>query len=583
MATFYLLDHSLKNAGGHHYDYAKHVLHVAERAGYQVVLATHRSFRPAGHLPAAWAVLPVYRYPTYARYAFCSGWKGGAIGTNGRLLTSEASLGGRSAGGWSELWGRPDRARRIRAFSQSCHAVFELHPLTDGDQVFIPTLSDFDLLGLSQYLRGESETLLADWHLQFHFNVLEGREPEYAAQSRRVYLLRRQFEAALSDLADHRLHFYATTEQLARQYNLLDVATFTPLPYPINEDFHPPQERPERGPLRITSAGAVRPEKGQRFLAELATELWQDCFATGRLQLAVQCKRGHVSKSPRRVISTPSKSQAAAHFGRVEELTNDPVAYLEHPLSAADYQKLIHHTDIGLLLYDSQRYYARHAGVLGEYLSAGVPVIVPAGCWLSEQITEAVQLHLDHLHAQATPPEQVAAPGTWPLPPDASDVLISFDWPQAHRPGTFLRIVAEQADQEQRLVGRAETILSLRTNGRPTRALFHLELDCRSLHLSWWDAYGAQQLCLGEPRVQALRGGRAAGGAFPAGQVGLIAAAPAQVPRLVREIMKHYAHYRQTARLFSRQWHQAHKPERTFQTLLSRLPGASLPRAARAA
>jgi hypothetical protein len=43
-AKFPLIDHSLKAIGGHHYDYALHILQAAEQVGFEIHLATHRGF-----------------------------------------------------------------------------------------------------------------------------------------------------------------------------------------------------------------------------------------------------------------------------------------------------------------------------------------------------------------------------------------------------------------------------------------------------------------------------------------------------------------------------------------------------------
>ena len=42
MSKFVLIDHSLKQIGGHHYEYAIHILTAAHEAGYEPVLAVYR-------------------------------------------------------------------------------------------------------------------------------------------------------------------------------------------------------------------------------------------------------------------------------------------------------------------------------------------------------------------------------------------------------------------------------------------------------------------------------------------------------------------------------------------------------------
>src|SRR5262245_14652597 len=61
MQKFVLVDHSLKDLGGHYYRYASCVLAAAERAGFQPVLATHRDFHEFDALPRTWTAHAVFR------------------------------------------------------------------------------------------------------------------------------------------------------------------------------------------------------------------------------------------------------------------------------------------------------------------------------------------------------------------------------------------------------------------------------------------------------------------------------------------------------------------------------------------
>ena len=64
MPNFVVIDHSIKDLGGHHYGYAAHVLRAAERAGYQPVLATNRKFANSAEAP--WPILRVYEFDFWA-------------------------------------------------------------------------------------------------------------------------------------------------------------------------------------------------------------------------------------------------------------------------------------------------------------------------------------------------------------------------------------------------------------------------------------------------------------------------------------------------------------------------------------
>jgi hypothetical protein len=580
--TFYLIDHSLKDFGGHHFDYATLILRAAEVSGFDVILATNRRFHADGRFPDSWRVLPLFRYHAYSRYSVHGGWQDGALGLDGRrlsLLSTRRFLDIGVVNRWWRLWN----------FEKACRELFTQAPLSGGDQVFIPTLSEFDLLGLVRFLKSCGDTTKADWHLQFHFSFLNGRDPEYDRQHEVQSQFQRQFQGALRQLEGHRLHFYTTTEELARQYNRLGVADFHPLTYPIRGVFHPPRSRRINTPLRVTSAGAVRPEKGQQHLSELVTRLWTDYFAAGKLQLAIQCKSTRFSRSPRRVVDSADVGRLNARFRLPDEDCHDPVIYIRHPIDSKDYVRLIRGSDVGLLMYDQHRYYGRHAGVLGEYLSAGVPVIVPAGCWLAEQLAGPIHSHLDSLlgrpdsynlameeaedaaTVRPTPESSRGFTKTEPftcrvrLPPQASDLLLGFSWLEPQAAGTYVQVTARQYDSRRREVSCATTIASRR---QPASMLFHLHTHSELVELQWSTAYDDARALIAKPRAQPLLGPRRPGGHYPAGRVGLIAATPQEVPALLEDIYQHYEHYRQSSLAFSERWHRDHRPEKTLARLL---------------
>lgn len=64
MSRFILIDQSIVDIGGHHYEYAQHVLSAAQAAGYTPVLAAHKEFKSTG---APWKVFPAYRLGFWKR------------------------------------------------------------------------------------------------------------------------------------------------------------------------------------------------------------------------------------------------------------------------------------------------------------------------------------------------------------------------------------------------------------------------------------------------------------------------------------------------------------------------------------
>lgn len=605
MSTFYLLDHSLKGVGGHHFDYAFQVLQAASDAGWRIVLATNRRFHDRARLPADWLVESPFRFTTYCRFAGYQSSHGRAIRSlDPPRVESPLAAGidhgptgakpAESRRSWlSPGLDRVSRYWRLRHFASACRRLFRKYPLRAGDHVFLPTLSEFDLQGLLQFLASDPNSVLAQWHLQFHYNVYEGRETDYELQPERLAAMRDAFVLALRPIAGHRLHFYTTSSQLAGQYSRLQVGQFHNLTYPISAAFHVESQPAANGPLRVTCPGAVREEKGQTQLAEVLAQLWDDHFATGKLQLVVQSNKSWFQ------LPVPRRGSAVA--------AHDPVAYVPHPLAPREYVELIRQADIGLLLYDSRRYFARRAGILGELLSAGVPVIVPAGCWLSEQIAEAGFTYRDSLleHWPALechrleclpaelPPDRRAAPrpAAGPngissgaglelaVPAGATNLVVHWQRGLAQPPGSYVRLRADW-HRSATCTTRVEEIVGDRMGNRPASAGLVVPAGTRRVTLAWSNAYADEQLALQHVRAAFLDASRGPGGHCATSSVGVAFAEPAEVPRLLREMVQQNAHYRQSAQQFARSWQALHSAEQTVAQLLNRSQLAQQPVAA---
>ncbi len=635
MATFVLIDHSLKGMGEHHFDYAVHILRAAESAGYEIVLATNQRFQDRSSLPANWRLYPLFRYDMHSKFAFY-------IGNQRRrpvdplhrriIWTTEPS------NQWTPLAAALDlldvcravvhgreRRRRLNYFTAACEKLFQHVRLNRGDHVFLPSMTEFDFLGLVPYLKGAPDSQVADWHCQLHCPILEGRPPDHERQRDRVEAMRRHFREALRQVPDQRLHFYATTEQLADQCNHLRVAHFEELAYPVSKAFRqrPPSvpsshvafARPahaigaageaaladvapcQNRPLRVTCAGTIRKEKGQQHLVHLLNHLWNDYFATGKLQLVVQSDKPAYRLPLPNHPATPSKETESEPCPGIE-----PVLYAPYPLNPFEdkYVNLIRDSDIGLFLYDSDQYYARYSAILGEMLTAGVPVIVPAGCWLSEQIAEPTYDYLERLpqtlpvlgrlrttdvlwrNLYGTLEESSpiarnvrfgdalsAVTGELAVPNGSTDLLVTFRWARPTQPGAYIRLQSDQYDADGQRIGRSVNIVGQRRNGGDLPVLIHLQRKASRVRLTWKNAYNQELLSVEDVQIAFLSASELPSGRCPAGAVGLAAADPRHAIELLEEMEAHYAHYRATAAAFSDKWFQAHEPKRTVAHLMA--------------
>src|SRR4029077_6045186 len=74
---------------------------------------------------------------------------------------------------------------------------------------------------------------------------------------------------------------------------------------------------------------------------------------------------------------------------------------LRDPLDPQAYRALLLGAEIGLLPYRRKPYRARSSGVLAELLASGVPVLVPAGTWLSRQLAPAMRQHFREIRQRS--------------------------------------------------------------------------------------------------------------------------------------------------------------------------------------
>jgi hypothetical protein len=565
---FVLIDHSLQNLGGHHYPYAFSVLQAAQRAGWQPVLATHRSFRDQAALPADWQILPTFRYPSYSRYSF-----------NTQSPASAGSVRSWWSGARAWLAAR-GRARQSAAFAAGCGALLAKIALNEHDLLFIGTCSELDLQGLSALLQRDAGARRLNWHLQFHFGVFRGREPDYAAQHAAAAQMRSVLAAALRPLAGCRLHCYCTTRQLTAQYLRLGVGDFTTLPYPVHELFSAARAGARHNACaRIACLGHSRREKGYGQLTGLLRELWPQWLGTGRAQLLLQTHHRRQRRSLRR---------AARQLGAGSAAAGGALQFADFPLALEQYAQLLRSADIGLMLYDSETYYARCSGVLLEMLAAGVPVLVPAGCWLAEQLNEPNQLYLEALAArpeslQATTlslhsSDEAAGPNAGvatfsaqagaidcTLDPATSALLLEFRWLSPEEPGSYLRLELEQRAASTARASGSRAVVGQRTGGKLVRAMLRVPPGSTRVRINCRNAWATGALRIAGLRCLAWRGPPP-----PLGAVGLTYADAEQVGELLDELLSSLPHYRATAARHALECAPLHSADRVIAALVAR-------------
>ena len=525
LSRFFLIDQSLVDRGGHHYDYSTCIVAAANELGFETLVAANRKVSPDLTISGARAI-PAFTETVYQKDSCLAGLR-----HLKRSRQNPDSL--KTSTGWQRTKAifslrrfHHRRAWLVSKFAREFQSFFNKYPIAEDDHVFLTTVSELELMGLSHYLRANPSSVLATWHLQFHFNVFDGRTPEYDSQKITEALARSSFQASLAELTCHRLFFYTTSQPLADQYNRLDVGDFLPLPYPVAPEFAlqkrnaRPTDLNERydgksRALQFACPGQIRREKGcSDYLQPLVDKLWDSHLATGKIKIAIQRPRKKFMRKEKIELQSPLN---ANHSGEADTAADSPFKYYAHPLSRPDYIEFLKNSDCGLLMYDSRAYFSRRAGVLGEMLSCGKPLIVPAGSWLATQIAGHVFSHADSVEAESSKDSRrleieelewslknaPSSGGTisfdgqkhpfkFSLNRQRAERLmkIDFQWKWPSVAGTYCKVCVAQTDGAGNSVSEYIQIIGHRDGGGLPNAMFRMESTTETIHVTLSNAYG---------------------------------------------------------------------------------------------
>ena len=587
MAKFFVIDQSLDDVGGHHFDLVRLISLAAAKRDFDVTAGTHRTFnaRRLGFGPQK--TLPVFRNTTYTPLSHLGSLsKSRRRNSAGKDPDHKNNFLSRSFNRFREKRLRTSQNKYVCEFAQDCQELFQSTSLGEDDHALFLTMNELEFMGLAAFLSNNPETIQAHWHIVFHFGLFAGRPSAYHDQKQRVEKIRISMHSALSRVPYHQISFYASTDELVEQYRQLAIGYVQMLPYPVDQEIAgtratvtPLEPSNAPTPLRLTIAGGHRREKGKKEINEVASSIHRLRQQGNDLRLTIQRGKPRKFQSPEFNIDLP-----ATHLGEF-------VTIVDHPLPDDRYQEMIRQTDIGLLLYDNQAYYARRAGVLCEYLAAGCPVVVPSGCWLSQQIAEATHYHVEKMidqhqiadsidlsqlkHSsdnvpqsggifsfdQSLHPFQVTGVIEKPM----AAVAVQFEWHWPLEAGSFAGIGFTALDEHQQTIGIQRQIVGHREFNDVPNVLFPVPENTHSYRLDFTNAYENFTASLKNLRVTFLG---MPGQSIPKGAVGCSFVDYQSVSESVMEIVEHYDHYASTAAMFSKCWSMQHNADHTLDFLL---------------
>jgi hypothetical protein len=457
----------------------------------------------------------------------------------------------------------------VRCFTADTATATRKIGLEEGDLVFLPTVSEADLLGLGIYLRRHPGAARVTWHLLFRRDIYRGDETRYAEQEASLASLRGSFRAFRDKVGHLAVHFYTDTERLTAQYNRLGVFRFSTLPIPVSPHLCRPAAAGD-GAIRVTYAGDARTEKGYHLLPDLVRDVELLRPPDARVRYVFQSNFTFRIPEQQAPVIVARRS--------LQSFPAQMVQIIPDALTPEEYRNLVLSAGIMLLLYDRENYYARSSGLLAEALSAGIPVLAPAASWLSDQFEPAV---LDyHLGLKAHLPSWMPRPGVdlswsnpsgterdkWTLPLRAvlspprgtGYLLVTFRPTLSPSPGGPAHVLVS-VRSEGLAHSEMRCLVRLREDGRVSTGLFPLVRPLSPVVLELSDGLAERHLAVADLEVTALM---AEPGSQPLGAVGCAFADTSQAAFLLGDMIRHHAHYRKTAAAFARQWVGVHCPDR---------------------
>jgi hypothetical protein len=422
---FVVIEPSIKSEGGHYLQYALHVLRAAADEGFQPVLACHKDF--AGREVAGIEVHPAFsfgfwhRFETSHRQSRLAKYAGYPARIKNGLMVRFDSRWYYSKGYlalarfFGPLWAKRWLRRSIKLVALLPYLPFwlmratfrkaygfvtpHLEPkgddalqfstenaihtmaaelaalgknlqLHEGDHLLLATVSGAELHSVLDCLDHAPELKAATWHLVFRRNLRSHPMAQFGG-----------FESELVQNGldkwsqkNPNVQLYTDTDALTAEHNMLaNKRVFSTLPIPHVKS----RSTPFPGaPAVITYLGDARTEKGYQHLAEVVESVKVALLDSRKARFRLQSNFNTAAGDADCIISR--KELSLNHVDQVELITDAQ--------SEEQYWHSFESSHLVLIPYDVNNYSERSSGIFAEAVGMEVPVVVPAGTWMSRQL-----------------------------------------------------------------------------------------------------------------------------------------------------------------------------------------------------
>ena len=373
-----ILDPSLKDMGGHFYEYDAALSLAALRRAMPTSIYAHKSGTSGLAVPG------VKIHPWFSTEWTATGGRAriAALFLLGKLPVAWRAPLARLARFFRRLVKRycnPVTAERAtisaaaKLFEQEVAEAVRHANCCRGDIIFVPTIRTSELFALWNAVQNAPNIQGLQFHIVLRRDAAEMNLPEDGAPG-----ISHLFQEMQKSPVEKTFRFYCDTEQLCIDYKALTPCPvefhLLPIPFP-NPDCDPITfEDWSAGPaLKLVYLGGARVEKGFHLLPR-AVPILQEAYPeelSWRLQAPIS--------------SALEEPEVVAARRQIESLQGGGIELIERHLTSAEFQSLLMSADLVLLPYLAEFYRARSSGILVQVLAAGKPAVIPALSWLSSQ------------------------------------------------------------------------------------------------------------------------------------------------------------------------------------------------------
>ena len=345
--TFYILDPSFRDRGGHHFEFDATIASAARALGQNPVIVAHKDCTAEDANGAA--VFPWFSHHIYEDKKSILGY-----GIS-NFLYFNASL--------------YDDLTRL-------HARTRFGP---ADTILLPTLCENQFFGLARWASGfrsgPGPSLIV--YLMFSPDFWPSHATLQAPGqnlTERALFYRWAFNCAAT--APVPLAVFAGGRQIAREFSALAGVEIEPHPVPLSLVPAETGKGNDEQRTVLLFAGIAKRDKGFLFLADLADRLGGE-YPDHHFLL-------HVDFSG----LANSQCDMCAAFKKLQAVARPNIELLTGALKREDYIAFIKRAHCFVCTYDPVVYARKSSGVVWEAISLGLPILAPAGTFIQREAAE---------------------------------------------------------------------------------------------------------------------------------------------------------------------------------------------------